>query len=92
MHETSIPFSVRKLVLMVLVLAIMTFALTVDVMRAEAVVIAGPSICTYYSDATYTTAVGARGTGCCNKPISWGVTSAYKRCERLYCPDVICPD
>jgi hypothetical protein len=36
--------------------------------------------------------VGARGTGCCNKPISWGVTSAYKRCERLYCPDVICPD
>jgi hypothetical protein len=83
---------IRKLVLMALVLAIMTFALTADVRQAEAVVIAGPSVCAYYSDATYTTVVGARGTGCCNSTINWGITTPYKRCERLYCTDVICPD
>lgn len=49
-------------------------------------------VCFYYSDATYTTVVGARGTGCCNKPINWGVVTPYRRCETLYCPDVVCPD
>ena len=84
--------TVRKLVLMALLLAIAVLALTADGRQAEAVVIAGPSVCTYYSNATYTTAVGARGTGCCNAPINWGITTPYKRCERLYCTDVICPD
>ncbi|HEV2846641.1 MAG TPA: DUF6289 family protein [Thermoanaerobaculia bacterium] len=91
MHKKSTS-SVRKIVLMVFALAIVVFALTADFRTAEAVVIAGPSICTYYSNAAYTTAVGARGTGCCGAPISWGVTSAYKKCERLYCLDVICPN
>ena len=36
--------------------------------------------------------VGARGTGCCGEVISWGVTSKYVRCERLYCLDVLCPN
>ena len=60
--------------------------------RTEAIVIAGPSVCTYYSSATYKTVVGARGTGCCGEVISWGVTTKYVRCERLYCLDVLCPN
>ena len=58
---------------------------------AEAIVIAGPSVCVYYSNATYKTVVGARGTGCCGEVISWGITTKYVRCERLYCLDVLCP-
>ena len=27
----------------------------------------GPSLCTYYKDATYKKAVGGRGTGCCGE-------------------------
>ena len=91
MRENSALFSVRKIVLTALLLAVVAFALA-DLKPAEAVVIAGPHVCTYYSDGTYRTAVGARGTGCCNSTISWGVTSPYKRCERLYCTDVVCPD
>lgn len=82
----------RKTFLMIFALAIMGFALVADFRTAEAVVIAGPSVCAYYSNASYTTVVGARGTGCCGELISWGVTSAYKRCERLYCLDVLCPN
>jgi hypothetical protein len=52
----------------------------------------GPGVCVYYSDAKYKTAVGARGTGCCGSVINWGVTSAYKKCEILYCTDQICPN
>lgn len=48
-------------------------------------------ITVYYSDATFTEVVGARGTGCCGEVINWGDTSPYSRCERLYCLDVICP-
>ena len=59
---------------------------------AGAVIIAGPGVCTYYSGPNYKTAVGARGTGCCGTVISWGVTSAYVKCERLYCTDQICPN
>jgi hypothetical protein len=54
--------------------------------------IAGPGVCTYYSSKTYKTAVGARGTGCCGTIINWGVTSAYKKCETLYCTDQVCPN
>lgn len=58
---------------------------------AEAVVIGGPSVCVYYSNGSYSNPVGARGTGCCGEPISWGVTTRFVRCERLYCLDVQCP-
>ena len=53
---------------------------------------AGISVCTYYSDATYKHAVGARGTGCCGSVINWGVTSAYKICQPIFCTDQICPN
>jgi len=54
--------------------------------------VAGPSVCTYYSNAKYKTVVGARGTGCCGSIINWGVTSAFKKCEPIYCTDQICPN
>jgi hypothetical protein len=46
----------------------------------------------YYSDATYTTVVGARGTACCGEVVNWGITTKYKRFERIYCPTGICPN
>ena len=58
----------------------------------QAIVFAGPGVCTYYSSAKYRTVVGARGTGCCGSVINWGVTSPYYRCETIYCLDVICPN
>jgi hypothetical protein len=61
-------------------------------MPAKAVIIGGPNVCTYYSGPNYKTAVGARGTGCCGSTINWGVTSAYKKCEAIYCTDQICPN
>jgi len=51
-----------------------------------------PGVCVYYSTAKYKTAVGARGTGCCGEPISWGIVTAYRKCEPMYCLDVYCPD
>ncbi|MFY9824414.1 MAG: DUF6289 family protein [Thermoanaerobaculia bacterium] len=89
MHEKVSPFSTRKIVLMAFLLAVLAFAMTADVRHAEA--IAGPSVCSYYSDATFTTVVGARGTGCCGETISWGITTPYQRCQRLYCTDQLCP-
>lgn len=59
--------------------------------KAEAIVIAGPGVCSYYSSANYKTVVGARGTGCCGEVISWGMITPYVKCQKLYCLDVICP-
>lgn len=58
---------------------------------AEAIVIAPPSVCSYYKDASYRKVVGARGTGCCGEVINWGVITPYYRCEKIYCLDVLCP-
>jgi len=59
---------------------------------SNAIVIVGPGVCSYYSSANYKTVVGARGTGCCGSVINWGITTAYKKCETLYCTDQICPN
>ena len=79
-----------------LLLGALTFVVALGVYvatipTAEAVIIAGPSVCSYYSNGSYRTVVGARGTGCCGETISWGVTTRYARCEKLYCLDVLCP-
>ena len=52
----------------------------------------GGLVCTYYSSATYKTAVGARGAGCCGTAINWGVVTAFKKCQTLVCTDQICPN
>lgn len=59
---------------------------------SKAIVIAGPYVCSYYSNGSYNTVVGARGTGCCGSVISWGITTSFKRCQNLYCTDQICPN
>ena len=53
---------------------------------------AGPGVWVYYSSGTYTTVVGARGTGCCGEVISWGITTKWKKFERLYCTTGMCPN
>lgn len=60
--------------------------------KTDAIVIAGPNVCAYYSDGTYTTVVGARGTGCCGSVINWGITTQWKKCQKIYCTDQICPN
>jgi hypothetical protein len=79
-----------KVVLAVLILAVAATIYVASLPKSDA--LAGPSVCTYYSDAKYKTVVGARGTGCCGSVISWGVVTAYKKCEILYCTDQICPN
>jgi hypothetical protein len=80
----------KRVLLAVLVVVIGVGIYVASMPKADA--IAGPGVCTYYSDAKYKTAVGARGTGCCGEVISWGVTSKYMKCQRLYCLDVLCPN
>ena len=77
--------------------AIAAFAIAATVVgyiaiSPQSAAIFGPGVCSYYKDATYKKVVGARGTGCCGEVISWGVVTAYQKCERLYCLDVICPN
>lgn len=81
---------IAKVVLAVALIAVGIAIYVASVPKSEALI--GPGVCTYYKDASYRKAVGARGTGCCGVPISWGTTSAYVRCETLYCLDVICPN
>jgi hypothetical protein len=56
----------------------------------EAVI--GPGVTVYYSNASYTTVVGARGTGCCGSVINWGITTKWKKFEKIYCTDQVCPN
>ena len=51
----------------------------------------GPHVCSYYKDATFKKVVGSKGVGCCGAVIDWGVVTPYKKCQQLYCPDVVCP-
>lgn len=88
MHKKSAAFSVRKIVLMLLVLAIVAFAMMTDIRHAEAV--GDLYTCTYFSDETHTQAVGGRGGACCGGRNDWGVTSPYVVCHPLACTDVIC--
>jgi hypothetical protein len=66
--------------------------LLIVAVSASAIVIGGPGLCRYYSDNTYTTVVGTRSTGCCGGVTTTGTVTPYVRCERFYCPDVICPN
>jgi len=42
---------------------------------------------TYYSDATFTEAVGGRYTPCAGQPYSWGTTTAYHDQDTESCYD-----
>jgi hypothetical protein len=86
MQEKSASLLARKFVLMLLVLALVAFA--ANVQRVEAV--GSLYTCTYYSDASHTTAVGTRGGACCGRNGNWGVTSPYSVCHELACTNVLC--
>jgi hypothetical protein len=58
--------------------------------ESDAVIVTGPGVWVYYSNASYTTVVGARGTGCCGSVINWGITTKFKKFERIYCTDQEC--
>ena len=70
----------------VFVLAALTGALRIELAEA-----AEPGVCFYFSDATRTEVVGARGTGCCGVVINWGIVTRFKQCEELNCPHEVCP-
>ena len=81
--------SVRiAIALLALVVGITAYVSAVP--ESKAIIITGPHVCSYYSNKKFTTVVGARGEGCCNSVISWGVTTSYVRCQELLCPDVMC--
>ena len=71
-------------------LFIVTVGITVYVASLPQADASGGYVCAYYSNASYTTVVGARGTGCCGQPINWGVTTKFKRCEVLNCTQQEC--
>jgi hypothetical protein len=52
----------------------------------------GPGVTIYYSNSSYTTVVGARGTGCCGAVINWGIVTKWKKFEQIYCTDQVCPN
>jgi len=51
-----------------------------------------PGVCTYYSNAKFKTVVGQQGTGCCGEFISWGQITQFRKCEQVYCLDIVCPN
>lgn len=82
----------RKLVLAALVAVCAVALYIATVPKADAVIVAGPGVWAYYSNATYTTVVGARGTGCCGSVINWGITTSFKKFEKIYCLAIPCPN
>ena len=89
MRLIRMHWGVNLLVLTVAVAAIVIAALAYATPSTAGV---GPNVCSYYSNATYKTVVGARGTGCCGTVISWGITTPYKKCQVIYCTQAICPN
>jgi hypothetical protein len=71
------PSTLRRLLVLTFLVAVLTFALTVTAPVSNA---AAGSNCTYYSDASHTTVVGQFGKDCCNNTVAWGVKTAYSVC------------
>lgn len=74
----------------VLALCAMSFVLLATTPTAEAVGL--PGVTTFYSNATYTTVVGRETNGCCGEYSFWGQRTKFKKFERFYCLDVLCPN
>jgi hypothetical protein len=51
-----------------------------------------PGVCTYYSNSKYKVVVGQFGTGCCGEQIGWGTITPYRKCEQVWCLDIVCPN
>ena len=83
-------FVTSKIFLAAIVAVIAVAGYVASLPKSDAIFFQG--VCTYYSSANYKNAVGARGTGCCGAVINWGVVTAYKKCQNIYCTDQICPN
>jgi hypothetical protein len=70
--------TLRRLLVLTFLAAVLTFALTVTAPVSSA---ASGSNCTYYSDASHTTVVGQFGKDCCNNTVARGVKSPYSECS-----------
>lgn len=81
----------RSRVRLAVLAAVVLLAALIGALRIEPVEAAAQGVCFYFSDASRTEVVGARGTGCCGTVINWGIVTPFKQCEVLNCPDVICP-
>ncbi len=89
MSNRVTPATRRRIVLALLLLAAVA---AVGLTAPRSVSAIGlPGYCQYYSDATYTTVVGSRSIGCCGQVTTTGTVTPYVRCQRVYCPAVVCP-
>ena len=82
-------WSLKTLVASMVMAAFLVGVVAIATTPAKAIAV--PSATTYYSDATYKKIVGSEVYGCCGEYIFWGKRTAYRRYERLYCLDVLCP-
>lgn len=92
MNRLSAPLAHRRLLVATLLLVAVAATGLLTTGSASALVIAGPGVCRYYSDATYTNVVGTRSVGCCGEITNSGTVTPYVRCQRVFCPDVVCPN
>jgi hypothetical protein len=70
--------TLRRILVLTFLVAVLTFALTVTAPVSSA---STGSNCTYYSDASHTTVVGEFGKDCCNNTVARGVKSPYSVCS-----------
>jgi hypothetical protein len=70
--------TLRRILALAFLVAVLTFALTVTAPVSSA---ASGSNCTYYSDASHTTVVGEFGKDCCNNIVARGHKSPYSVCS-----------
>ena len=77
MTNLSNPATLRRILVLAFLVAVLTFALTVTAPVSNA---ASSSNCTYYNNAAHTTVVGQFGKDCCNNTIAWGVKTQYSVC------------
>lgn len=82
----------RKIVLASLTMVLGAGIFLATVPSTDAIVVSGLGVTFYYSSPALTTVVGARGTGCCGAIINWGIITKYKKFERIYCTDQVCPN
>ena len=81
----------RTRVRLAILAAVFALAALIGALQIEPAAAADQGVCFYFSDASRTEVVGARGTGCCGQVINWGVVTRFKQCEELNCPHEVCP-
>jgi hypothetical protein len=70
--------TLRRILVLTFLVAVLTFALTVTAPVSSA---ATGSNCTYYDNANHDHVVGELGKDCCNNTVARGVKSPYSVCS-----------